>query len=196
MSLTKGSKIVFLVSLGSAVWGGSLIGQFAPEQGASLPPAAEKTGTKDGYQRSAEIYEMKTTAKDGPQRGEEIYYYKCWYCHNKYAKTAPLLKDLYKRPTLLPSGEPVNDRTVAAKIRNGGPAMPGYRYALQDADIADLLSYFREGKCCFEGDAPPANPRYRGTPGMPTRGVQDRRVLKGMGARISNFSGREERKPP
>src|SRR5213593_4949665 len=79
---------------------------------AALLLAATLTGqqgaTKDPYQRSAEIYQMKTSALEGPQRGEEIYYYKCWYCHNHYAKTGPLLKDVSKRRS---------DEAVIAKIR-------------------------------------------------------------------------------
>jgi len=51
-----------------------------------LTAAATLTGqqgaTKDPYQRSAEIYQMKTSAAEAPQRGEELYNYKCWYCHN------------------------------------------------------------------------------------------------------------------
>ena len=65
-------------------------------------------------------------------------------------------------PTLM-SGKPVNHETVAEKIRNGGPLMPGYSYTLIDQDMADLLSYIREGGCCWEDkeehDSPP-NPRY------------------------------------
>ena len=80
-------------------------------------------------------------------------------CHNKYAKTGPLLHDLYQRSRLV-SGEPVNDQTVTEKIKNGGTGMPAYRHTLSDADLEDLLSYLRE-KCCFEADEPPRNPRYR-----------------------------------
>jgi streptogramin lyase/mono/diheme cytochrome c family protein len=116
---------------------------------------------RDEYQRSAEIYEMKTTAKAGAQRGEELYYYKCWYCHNEYAKTAPLLRGLYDRGYLM-SSKPVNDENVAEKIRKGGPLMPAYGYTLSEADMDDLLSYIRDKKCCFEGAEPPPNPRYRG----------------------------------
>ena len=65
------------------------------------------------------------------------------------------LKDLFKRPTRGLPGEPVNDQTVAEKIRKGGPTVPA------QADIADLLSYIREG-CCFDSESPPTNPRYRG----------------------------------
>lgn len=117
-------------------------------------------------QRSTEIYNFSTTATEGPQRGEELYYYKCWKCHNAYSveagTPAALLRDVYERPMLM-SGQPVNDETVADKIRNGGPIMPAYRHSLSDADIADLVAYIRSGDCCFEGEEPPPNPRYLGS---------------------------------
>ncbi|OFW08642.1 MAG: hypothetical protein A3G20_01085 [Acidobacteria bacterium RIFCSPLOWO2_12_FULL_59_11] len=130
----------------------------------SSPAASAKGSTTNDLQRSVAIYNYKTTAPSGPLRGEEIYYIKCWMCHNKYTikagTPAPRLQDLYKRQKLL-TGKPVNDETVAEKIKNGGAIMPAYRYVLSDPDMADLLSYLREGKCCFEGDEPPRNPRYR-----------------------------------
>jgi mono/diheme cytochrome c family protein len=132
-----------------------------PAQG--TVPAAGGTVTRDEHQRSLYLWEYHATAKSGPQRGEEIYFFKCWFCHNKYQKTGPYLKDLYKRSQLM-SGAPVNDETVAAKIRKGGPAMPAYGLVMSDADMADLVSYFREGKCCFDAEQPPRNPRYRGAP--------------------------------
>lgn len=146
-SLMKVSAIVLTVELAAVLLGADLAGQTA--------------ATKDEYQRSAEIYGMRTSARSGPQRGEEIYYYKCSYCHNQYAKTGPPLKDLFTRRALL-SGQPVSDQTVTEKIRQGGPIMPAYRHVLTDADLADLLSYFKDATCCFEGDEPPPNPRYRG----------------------------------
>src|SRR5207244_10735740 len=88
----------------------------------SAPRGVGAAEVKDNYQRSAEIYEMRTSARRGAQRGEEIYYYKCSYCHNKYAKTGPGLKDLYKHKTLM-NGHPVNDETVTDKIRRVGPVM-------------------------------------------------------------------------
>src|ERR1700731_91646 len=39
--------------------------------------------------------------------------------------------------------------------------MPALEIPLSDLDIADLRAYFREGKCCVEGENPPANPWYR-----------------------------------
>lgn len=155
MRSTRASGIVLVACLGGALCVASA---------SSAPMAA-----KDEYQRSAEIYEMRTSARSGPQRGEEIYYYKCWFCHNKYSKTAPHLKNLFKRASLL-SGQPVSDLTVTQKIQDGGTGMPAYRHALGDADVAELLSYFKDPKCCFEGDEPPRNPRYRGSAGaQPSR---------------------------
>ena len=131
--------------------------------------AGQTGATRDDYQRSAEIYAMRTSAARGPQRGEEIYYYKCWYCHNKYAKTGPPLKDLFKRG--------VSDAAVMEKIRQGGPIMPAYRHVLTDADLSDLLNYFKDARCCFEGDEPPPNPRYRGV--TEASGAAARRTLAG-----------------
>ena len=114
-------------------------------------------------QRSAAIYTFRTTADRGAQRGEEIYYFKCWYCHNTYTVKlgtgAVALKGLFTRDRLATTGQPVNDQTVAQKIRNGSRRMPAYRAALGDADMADLLAYLRSDSCCFE-DNPPRNPRY------------------------------------
>jgi mono/diheme cytochrome c family protein len=122
---------------------------------------------KGNLQRSAEILYFKRFAESGPERGKEIYFYKCWVCHNEYTRAAgtpsPTLKDLYKRPKLI-SGQPVNDQTVAEKIKNGGPMMPGYKYTLSDQDLADLVSFLRAGKCCWEDSEekePPRNPRYK-----------------------------------
>ncbi len=134
--------------------------QKSQERGTPDPP-------KGSLQRSAEILYFKRFAESGPERGKEIYFYKCWVCHNDYTRAAgsiaPTLRDLYKRPKLL-SGQPVNDETVAAKIRNGGANMPAYQYTLNEKDLADLGSFFREGKCCWEDSEekePPHNPRYK-----------------------------------
>ena len=61
---------------------------------------------------------------------------------------------------MLLSGQPVNDDTVKAKIREGGPGMPGYKYGLTDKDITDLVEYLRE-HCCWDEQSPPPNPRFR-----------------------------------
>jgi mono/diheme cytochrome c family protein len=122
------------------------------------PSSAQET-TKDPYQRSLEIYQFTKAAASGPERGQEIFYYKCWFCHNEFTKDIPKLTGLYQHANML-SGEPVNDATVKEKIRDGGPAMPAYKYALSDADLADLVSYLRE-KCCWDSDSPPLNPHFR-----------------------------------
>jgi hypothetical protein len=122
----------------------------------------------DKYQRSGDVFYMKRMGESGWQRGKEIWYMKCWICHNDYtreandpakAPVAPTLRELYKRPMLM-SGQPVNDDTVKAKIRAGGPNMPGYQYVLSDQDLKDLVEYLRD-HCCWDAQTPPPNPRFR-----------------------------------
>jgi len=126
------------------------------------PPKAanDKEVSTDDLQRSLRLDNYTVVADSGPSRGETIYFYKCWMCHNKYTKSAPYLKDLYQRKNLI-SGAPVGDDSITAKIKEGGPAMPAFRTSLSDSDIADLRAYFHSGKCCVEGEDPPANPWYR-----------------------------------
>jgi mono/diheme cytochrome c family protein len=128
-----------------------------PAQQGAKPEA--KPVAKDYYQRSLETYEFRKAAQSGPERGREIFYYKCWFCHNEFSKTAPQLTGLFQRPTLL-SGLPVNNETVKDRIRNGGDGMAAYKYTLSEADLNDLVSFVRE-KCCWDSDAPPLNPRYQ-----------------------------------
>ncbi|HEV2202231.1 MAG TPA: c-type cytochrome [Bryobacteraceae bacterium] len=122
--------------------------------------AADTSAAVDTLQRSWQLDNYKVVAEHGAGRGENIYFYKCWMCHNQYTKSAPLLKDLYSRKTLI-GGAPVNDETVAAKIKDGGAAMPAFKFSLSDSDVADLAAYFHSGKCCVEGENPPANPYYK-----------------------------------
>ena len=158
----KSARIVILVfSLGLGAGTQRLSAQGA----GSARPAPDPP--KGNLQRSAEILYFKRMAESGPDRGKEIYFFKCWVCHNSYTRAAgspaPTLKELYKRPVLL-SGKPVNDATVAEQIKNGSARMPGYRYSLSDQDVADLLSFLRDGKCCWEDYDefnPPVNPRYK-----------------------------------
>ena len=39
--------------------------------------------------------------------------------------------------------------------------MPAFGTTLKDADVADLITYIKEGKCCVEGENPGPNPWYR-----------------------------------
>jgi mono/diheme cytochrome c family protein len=114
---------------------------------------------KDYNQRALEIYEFRKAAASGPERGQEIFYYKCWFCHNEFTQGIPRLDGLYQKGKLM-SGETATDATVKDKIRNGGPGMAAYKYALSDADLDDLVSFVRE-KCCWHSDTPPLNPRFR-----------------------------------
>ena len=168
------SVVVLAVVLGAATWGGRLTVPLAPVN-AVAQTSSESSAVRDPYQRSIDHYLFRATATDGAQRGEELYFYKCWFCHSALAERAPVLEDLFDRPG-------VSDHSVAEKIRQGGPGMPAYGHTLNDADVADLLSYLGSEKCCWEGEEPPPQPRYRAgsqPPGPASRGGQ---VLRG-GAR-------------
>src|SRR6266581_5799554 len=82
---------------------------------APKPPkaAAAADVSTDDLQRSLRLDTYKILADSGAARGENIYFYKCWMCHNKYAKSAPLLKNLYQRTN------PPSDDAVTAKIKDG-----------------------------------------------------------------------------
>lgn len=138
-------------------------------------------------QRSTQIDRYQVVAKSGVGRGENLYFYKCWMCHNdytitsQYGESAPFLrlKDLFKREKLTTSGQPVNDATITDKIKNGGPGMPSFQTTMSEADIQDLLSYLKSGKCCVDGEDPPANPWYK-APGQDwTMDTQSRAGLQG-----------------
>src|SRR5579862_3078333 len=130
----------------------------------AAPPQAQSASVKvmhtDEFQRSARLDTYRVIADSGAGRGENIYFYKCWMCHNQYARTGPYLKELFKHDSLM-SGDPVTEENVAAKIKEGGPGMPAFGTTLKDADIADLVTYIKEGKCCVEGENPGPNPWYR-----------------------------------
>jgi streptogramin lyase/cytochrome c5 len=115
---------------------------------------------QDDYQRSARLDTYRVIADSGDGRGENIYFYKCWMCHNQYAKTGPYLKELFKRESLM-SGDPMTAENVIKKIREGGPGMPAFGTTLKDSDIADVVTYIKDGKCCVEGENPGPNPWYR-----------------------------------
>lgn len=100
-----------------------------------------------------------------------------WFRGDSTRTPAIPLKGLYQRPQLVSTGQPVNDQTVAEKIRNGSARMPAFRNTLSDVDIADLLSYIRE-KCCWDGEEPTANPWYRAGAG-PAVEIQVRNNLRG-----------------
>ena len=138
-------------------------------------------------QRSTQIDRYQVVAKSGVGRGENLYYYKCWMCHNQYTiesehgDKAPFLhlKELYKRPKLISSGQPVNDESVSDKIKNGGPGMPSFRTTMSDTDVQDLVSYLKSGTCCVNGEEPPVNPWYRAPGQNWTMNTPTRSGLKG-----------------
>jgi virginiamycin B lyase len=143
-------------------------------QAAADKPAASGP-PMDDLQKADRIYQFRKAAASGPERGREIFYYKCWFCHNEFTKDVPKLTGLFQHQTLW-SGAPVNDETVKNQIRNGSADMAAYKYTLSEADINDLVSFLRQ-ECCWNSDAPPLNPAYRGQ--APQHSVPQGRNLSG-----------------
>jgi virginiamycin B lyase len=152
------AAILFALAIGMALFTAGTVGRVvaAPQQSQA---ASGKGVSTDDLQRAHRLDTYTLLADSGASRGENIYFFKCWMCHNKYAKTGPYLKSLYQHESLM-SGDPVNDQNVIAKIKEGGPGMPSFGATLSASDMADLATYIREGKCCVEGENPPANPAY------------------------------------
>src|SRR5258706_11709136 len=155
------------VVLAAGIW----IGRRAPVQEEAAAPAQQQSAAapkpaapaaepvmRDPYQRSLAIYEFKKAAQSGPDRGREIFYYKCWFCHNEFAKGAPPLKGVFQRDKLL-SGRPATEDGIKDEIRNGGAGMAAFKYTLNDADLSDLASYLKD-QSCWDSNRPPANPVY------------------------------------
>jgi streptogramin lyase/mono/diheme cytochrome c family protein len=122
--------------------------------------AGKDVSTNDDFQRSAHADTYTLMANSGPSRGENIYFYKCWMCHNKYAKGGPYLKELFKQENLV-NGEPVSEDSVTQFIKDGAAGMPSFKTTLSDTQVADVVSYIKQGKCCAEGEDLPKNPWYR-----------------------------------
>jgi virginiamycin B lyase len=147
---------------------GAFAQQQARQPGAQAQPAEP---AKDYDQRALEVYEFRKAAQSGAARGQEIYFYKCWMCHNEFAQGgAPKLAGLFKRATLV-TGDPLNDDTVRNQIRNGSANMPAYKHVLNEADLNDLVAWLHDEKCCWNSDAPPANPRYKASAAAPAQAL-------------------------
>ncbi len=167
MQTTMTKSILAVAAIGLATVSavtGACAQQQARQPAVQAQPAEP---AKDYNQRALEIYEFRKAAQSGPHRGQEIYYYKCWMCHNELAEGgAPKLVGLFKRANLV-TGDPVSDDAVLNQIRNGSANMPAYKYVLNDADLKDLLSWLHDENCCWNSDAPPPNPRYKGNAAAP-----------------------------
>jgi streptogramin lyase/mono/diheme cytochrome c family protein len=168
----------------------TLVGASAQQQArpSTAAPAQPAEPAKDYNQRALEIFEFRKAAQSGPERGKEIYYYKCWMCHNELAEGgAPKLAGLFKRTTLV-NGEPLNDDTVRKQIRDGSANMAAYKYALSDTDLNDLVAWLHDEKCCWNSDAPPANPRYKAAAAAPAEQLYAA-LTGGPKGRVKNARG-------
>ena len=154
--MTTHRWLITTIILTCGVFGVGLV-QLASQ---STPRGTPTNAVVDRFQRTYEVLGDNEVATSGVARGETLYFYKCWMCHQEFASqgdptglVGPPLKDLFQRS--------ITNDAVAAKINNGGPRMPAFRHTLTDADVADLVSYLRSPKCCYELDEPPKSPHYK-----------------------------------
>jgi mono/diheme cytochrome c family protein len=110
-------------------------------------------------ERSGALAENRAVQGDS-QRGGQTFFIKCNFCHAPIARWAPPLNDLYKREKAI-AGRVWDDELVREQILNGSGNMPSFRYSLSETELADIMSYLRDGKCCPDASRPPSNPRYR-----------------------------------
>jgi virginiamycin B lyase len=174
--------ISICAGLAIVVWGAIPFGT----PGVAQPAATSLPPSYDESLRALQYYRYKRVAESGPERGRELYYFKCWQCHNEFQKTAPQLTGLYQRANLV-TGAPVNDASVADQIKNGSPGMPSFRYELNDADVADIVSFVRE-KCCWDPENPPPNPQYHASP-VPTLEAEKGNVRGGPWGFVRSAGG-------
>ena len=171
MNVSKWAKAAFallIVSISVQVRVGESAAGSAFAQGAPREPAkAPYRGMDpDPWDRNAQLQaHTRTGATSGAQRGGEIYYMQCWMCHSEYV----IAGDKWPSPSLRDVSTRMSDELITRTIRRGGSRMPAFGpRQLSDADIADLLTLFKE-KCgkfptgggCFDEHNPPANPLYK-----------------------------------
>ena len=85
-----------------------------------------------------------TPAAGDPGAGAKVYESACAVCHTttKEKKVGPGLAGLYHE-SALPNAEPVNDHNVESWVRNGGGNMPGFKGALTNEQMRDLIAYLK-----------------------------------------------------
>ena len=110
-------------------------------------------------QRSDQMDRYTELSDHGPARGESIYFYKCFVCHNQYAKGGPPLEGLFHKGRSIVGGLATED-SVKSLISQGTDTMPGFGATLAAADMEDLVGYLKTPHCCYEAEDPPANPQY------------------------------------
>lgn len=82
------------------------------------------------------------------RKGKLIFQDACFVCHDTDFDRVPLLgpslNGLFKRKTLVSGGKPVNAGNVKEEIKMGTtPGMPGFRYALSEQEIDDVVEFLK-----------------------------------------------------
>jgi len=97
---------------------------------------------------ACDVERRKSDAELGlnPQQaaGRQVYDNFCDRCHKPYSsrgRQGPSMKGVFKKQYLSISGLPANNDRVTDIILFGRSKMPGYRQALSDEQVKDLLVY-------------------------------------------------------
>lgn len=78
-------------------------------------------------------------------KGKEVFE-QCGVCHNADSdekKMGPGLKGLFKKATLADGKTKVTDKSVQAKVDQGGNGMPPYEEMLSKDEKANLLAFLK-----------------------------------------------------
>ena len=77
------------------------------------------------------------------QHGKLVYDARCVSCHDAYSdkpRQGPGLGGMFRKK-YLPSGLPANDDRARDAILMGRSNMPGFRSALDEQEVSDLMAY-------------------------------------------------------
>ena len=79
------------------------------------------------------------------QRGQDLFKANCFVCHyhdRSDTKVGPGLLKLFKNPRLPLSELPTSEKTIRARIINGGDKMPPFKH-LKEEEINDIIDYLK-----------------------------------------------------
>lgn len=94
---------------------------------------------------SARVAQVPKSASPDLADGKQVYEQKCEACHFSASgekKIGPGLAGLMKRPKFK-NGMAANNDNLRRVIERGGKDMPGFRSALKEKQIRDLIAYVR-----------------------------------------------------
>ena len=115
-----------------------------------LPPLAwaQSAGSIAGVVRDATGAVLpEVTVEAAKKSGRKIFQTRCAMCHVGQDPGTELAPDAPRSPRtlgpLLSKAQATNETTLRAKISNGGPRMPGYKYTFTDEQIDQVVAFLK-----------------------------------------------------